>query len=325
MQGGPVWRFPSFVIHHISSLCNQNNSSKAELPSSISVRDQLSIRCQHDLSCRFKIVHMNCLVVQAPFLLSGYKDEYKLFTSDEFMAIVADVEEQFDIKFLGFAENGFRQFATVDHPITCVADLKGLKMRVINTNLLTNYMSALGANPTQLAYTEIYSGLQNKVIDGEEVNISSCASQKHYDVINYISVANMYCFPATYWMSGKTYRSISEEDFNLIKGAFMDGADRCFDSVERQGAGKKQISTLVCAEANAYMRTGNMEEHDRLVLEAAKSIKDTDLIILSQYSITHLKAQMENICGCKVIGSGEYCIQEIARILGEEVAFGCND
>ena len=62
LQGGPVWRSPSFVIHHISSLCNQNNSSKAELPSSISVRDQLSIRCQHDLSCRFKIVHMNALV-----------------------------------------------------------------------------------------------------------------------------------------------------------------------------------------------------------------------------------------------------------------------
>ena len=131
----------------------------------------------------------------------------------------------------GFAENGFRQFATVGHPITCVADLKGLKMRVINTNLLTSYMSALGANPTALAYTEIYSGLQNKVIDGEEINISSCASQKHYDVVNYISVANMYCFPATYWMSGKTYRSISEEDFNLIKGAFMDGAERCFDTL----------------------------------------------------------------------------------------------
>lgn len=169
--------------------------------------------------------------VQAPFLLRGYEDQYKLFTSDEFMAIVAEVEEMYDIKFLGFAENGFRQFATVDHPITCVDDLKGLKLRVINTNLLTNYMTALGANPTTLAYTEIYSGLQNKVIDGEEINISSCASQKHYDVVNYISVANMYCFPASYWMSGKTYRSISEDNYNLIKECFMDGADRCFDTL----------------------------------------------------------------------------------------------
>ena len=169
--------------------------------------------------------------VQAPFLLNGYKDEYKLFTSQEFLDIVAEVEQMYDIKFLGFAENGFRQFATVTHPITCVNDLKGLKMRVINTNMLTGYMSALGANPTALAYTEIYSGLQNKVIDGEEINISSCASQKHYDVIKYISVADMYCFPATYWMSGKTFRSISEDDFALIKQCFMDGAERCFDTL----------------------------------------------------------------------------------------------
>ena len=66
MQGGPVWRSPSFVIHHISSLCNQNNSSKAEHPSSISVCDQLSIRCQHGLPYRFKIVHMNALVGMIP-------------------------------------------------------------------------------------------------------------------------------------------------------------------------------------------------------------------------------------------------------------------
>ena len=59
-----IW--PSFVIHHISSLCNQNNSSKAELPSSISVRDQLSIRCHHGLPYRFKIVDMNAFVGMIP-------------------------------------------------------------------------------------------------------------------------------------------------------------------------------------------------------------------------------------------------------------------
>lgn len=97
------------------------------------------------------------------------------------------------------------------------------------------------------------------------------------------------------------------------------------DSVRRQQAGEKRISTLVCPEANALMRCGRMEEHDRLVLEAAKTIKDTDLVILSQYSITHLAKPMEDICGCRVIGSGEFCIQEIARILGEPAARREND
>jgi len=111
--------------------------------------------------------------------------------------------------------------------------------------------------------------------------------------------------------------------FATAESALEPTVQKYSDSVQRQQAGKKQISTLVCPEANTYMRSGNMEKHDRLVLEAAKKIKDTDLVILSQYSITHLAKQMENVCGCRVIGSGEFCIQEIARILDKKTV--CDD
>ena len=91
------------------------------------------------------------------------------------------------------------------------------------------------------------------------------------------------------------------------------------ESVEKQKAGNKTVSTFVCPEANRYMREGNMAEHDRLVLESVKDIKNTDLIILSQYSLTHLSTDIEAICGCEVMGSDRYCIQEIARILNEKI------
>ena len=54
-------------------------------------------------------------------------------------------------------------------------------------------------------------------------------------------------------------------------------------------------------------------------LEVAEKIRDTDLVILAQYSITHLAERIKAICGCEVIGSGTYCIQEIARILDEPI------
>ena len=91
------------------------------------------------------------------------------------------------------------------------------------------------------------------------------------------------------------------------------------ESVLKQDAGERQTATLACPEANAYMRAGNMEEHDRLVLKAAETIRDTDLVILAQYSITHLTERIKEICGCEVIDSGTYCIQEIARILDEPI------
>lgn len=108
--------------------------------------------------------------------------------------------------------------------------------------------------------------------------------------------------------------------FATAESALAPTVQKYQDSARRQNAGEKIISTLVCPEANAYMRAGNMEEHDRRVLEAAKKIKDTDIVILSQYSITHLTKRIEDICGCKVLGSGEYCIQEIARLLDEKIA-----
>lgn len=105
--------------------------------------------------------------------------------------------------------------------------------------------------------------------------------------------------------------------FATANSALTPTVDKYKNSVLAQNAGEKEISTCVCPEANAYMREGNMRKHDQIVLEAAGRIQNADLILLSQYSMTHLSRQIEEICGCRVMGSGEYCIQEMARILGE--------
>ena len=107
--------------------------------------------------------------------------------------------------------------------------------------------------------------------------------------------------------------------FATAESALQPTKKKYLDSVAAQGAGIKEVSTAVCPEANHYMREGNIEEHDRLVLEKVKQITKTDLIILAQFSLTHLSKKIENICHCKVIGSGEYCIKEIFRILDEPI------
>lgn len=169
--------------------------------------------------------------VQLPFLITDYDIQYQALKSPEFMALVEQVEQDLDIKFLGFAENGLRHFATIDKPIHNVSDLKGMKIRIAPSNMLQKAMEKLEANPISLPYTEVFTGLQNRVIDGEEINISSIASQKHYEVVNYVSEIGMYPFPATYWMNGKFYRSLSDEDFQLIKSVFEEGRDKVFNEL----------------------------------------------------------------------------------------------
>lgn len=107
--------------------------------------------------------------------------------------------------------------------------------------------------------------------------------------------------------------------FATADSALKPTVEKYLLNVRKQNAGKKTVSTLVCSQANQYMREGNMKKHDELVLNSVRSIQGADLIILSQYSLTHLTAQMEAICKCKVMGSGAYCIQEISRLLGEPI------
>jgi tripartite ATP-independent transporter DctP family solute receptor len=88
---------------------------------------------------------------------------------------------------LAFWENGFREITNNVRPIKTPADLKGLKMRVQQNRLHIKYFSDLGANPTPMAFTEIYNGLATKIIEGQENPFSLIATNKFYEQQKYLS------------------------------------------------------------------------------------------------------------------------------------------
>lgn len=155
-------------------------------------------------------------VFQLPFLITSYEEEMEAINSPEWKAIIAKVEEEFDVKIVSMHENGMRHFATIEKPINTVADMKGLKIRVAPSNVLQRSMQLLGANPIAITYGEVVSALQNRTIDAEEINITSAGSQKHYDVINYISEIGLYPYPGPCVINGKWWDSLSADDQKLI-------------------------------------------------------------------------------------------------------------
>lgn len=72
-----------------------------------------------------------------------------------------------------------------------------------------------------------------------------------------------------------------------------------------------QLFEKVCAEAFAALKTGQMEIHDQLLLEEAKSLKDVDCIVLAQASMAHLQKEMERITNIPVLASPDLCIEDI--------------
>ena len=73
-----------------------------------------------------------------------------------------------------------------------MADMQGLKIRTGGNPVIDEAMQIVGASPTNVTFSELYSALQNGVVDGEEINVTSASMQKHYEVCNYMSEIGIY-------------------------------------------------------------------------------------------------------------------------------------
>ncbi len=88
----------------------------------------------------------------------------------------------------GLCRVGFRHFTNSVRPIKTPADLKGLKIRVMETPVYVNMLKAVGANPTPIAWTELYTALQTGVVVGQENPVGSILSAKLYEVQKYMTL-----------------------------------------------------------------------------------------------------------------------------------------
>ncbi len=170
--------------------------------------------------------------LQLPFLYDSYEQEKTALQSDEARALYKEVEE-LNVKITDVVEIGSRQFANKIRPITSMEDLKGIKMRIVPSTLLSNVASAIGMTSTPVAYSEIYSGLQSGVIDGEEINFISIVTNSHDEVLKYVSVIDFYSFPSALSFNLDWYNSLSAEDQALIAECSSEAMNYAMDQCEQ--------------------------------------------------------------------------------------------
>jgi tripartite ATP-independent transporter DctP family solute receptor len=127
--------------------------------------------------------------------------------------------EKHDLVGLAFYDSGSRSFYNSKRPINTPADMKGLKIRVQQSDMFVSLVSALGANATPMNFGEVYSGLQTGVIDGAENNWPSYESTKHYEVAKFYSLSEHSLSPEVLVMSKKSFDKLSAEDKALVKAA----------------------------------------------------------------------------------------------------------
>jgi TRAP-type C4-dicarboxylate transport system substrate-binding protein len=113
-------------------------------------------------------------VIQLPFLIDSYELEAKVLQLPEWKAILAKANEDLgQCTIISVAEFGIREIATTTKMINTMADMKNLRMRTAGNPVVDDAMKLVGASPVIVEYSELYSALQNRIIDSEEVNVAT--------------------------------------------------------------------------------------------------------------------------------------------------------
>lgn len=123
---------------------------------------------------------------------------------------------------LAFYDSGARSFYNTKKDIASIADLKGMKFRVIQSDVFVDMVNALGANATPMAYGEVYSALQTGVIDGAENNWPSFESAKHFEVAKHYTLDQHQIVPEVLVMSKASWDKLTPEDQAIVRQAAKD-------------------------------------------------------------------------------------------------------
>jgi len=122
-----------------------------------------------------------------PFMLKNY-DHWKAYRdSDLFKELSAGYQDATGNEVVALTWYGYRH-VTSNFPILTPADMKGLKIRVPNSPMMQMFPNAVGANPTPLAFAEVYLALQQKVVDAEENPLPTIQAMKFYEVQSNINL-----------------------------------------------------------------------------------------------------------------------------------------
>ncbi len=136
---------------------------------------------------------------------------------------------------LAYWELGFRNVTNSKRPIAKVEDIEGLKLRVIPNAINVDWVKALGANPTPMAFPEVYGALESKAIDGQENPLNVILANKFAEVQKHLALTNHQYNPQSMLISKKFWDQLSADEKKIIGDAAVEAA-RFQRQVNREAA-----------------------------------------------------------------------------------------
>lgn len=162
-------------------------------------------------------------VVSLPFIFKNQDHMHRAMDGAPGEQISAGMEK-IGIVALAWYDSGARSFYNTKKPINKPDDVTGMKVRVMNNDLYSGMISAMGGNPSPMAFSEVYQSLKTGVVDGAENNWPSYESTGHFEVAGYYSMSEHLIIPECVCINADVYNGLSDADKELVRDAARESA-----------------------------------------------------------------------------------------------------
>ena len=222
--------------------------------------------------------------VDIPYLITSYEEADKLFANNGPLTQYYSNEianAGINLINMDVWEVGFREFSNSTRAIHTPEDIKGIKLRVMDSKIHQGFWRALGADPVPMSWGEAYTALQQKAIDGVENAISVLDGNNINEVNKYLAMTDHNYSAIFIIMSDKSFKKLSPEQQKIVQDAAREAGKYQREGQRRQAAAavdnlaKKGMEvTTVDKEAMKKAVAGFLEEQEKEYPEIIKIIKD---------------------------------------------------
>jgi len=176
-----------------------------------------------------------------PFLFSNAQEADAVLDGPVGTKVKAKLDEK-GLVGLVYWENGFRNLTNNKRAVAKLEDLDGIKLRVMQNNVFLDSFKTLGANAIPLPFSELFSALETKAVDGQENPFNTILSSKFYEVQKYLTVTNHVYSPWIVTVSKKFWDGLSPAEKKVLMDAAVKSRD--FERKDTRDEAAKALADL---------------------------------------------------------------------------------
>jgi TRAP-type transport system periplasmic protein len=176
-----------------------------------------------------------------PFLFANSKEADAVLDGPVGQKVIDKLQEK-GLVGLVYWENGFRNLTNNKRPVTKMEDLDGIKLRVMQNNVYLESFKLLGANAVPMAFSELFTALETKAVDGQENPFNTILSSKFFEVQKYLTVTNHVYSPWIMLVSKKFWDGLSKDEQKVLMDAAKKSRD--FERQDTRAEAAKALADL---------------------------------------------------------------------------------